>query len=152
MSEAKIWKSPVTGQPLSEVTLEGMTVHFDPASGGYWLERGELKNLAEHHHAHLEDVPFGQPLRAHKGYACPKDGRELVEFEFGQHSGIKVDVCGECGGLWLDSGELDKILAYLETHEFGKAVAPAQRQEPHLKLTDRVLLFLYKLTEHPPLM
>lgn len=24
--------------------------------------------------------------------------------------GVTVDVCGECGGVWLDSGELDKLM------------------------------------------
>jgi len=42
-----------------------------------------------------------QPLR------CPNDGSRLVEVE---PSGVLIDACPECRGVWLDRGELDKIL------------------------------------------
>ena len=37
---------------------------------------------------------------------CPKDGSDLKEVEMGN---VKVDVCSECGGMWLDAGELDLV-------------------------------------------
>lgn len=39
---------------------------------------------------------------------CPKDGYDLVTRD--QH-GVSVDVCVHCGGLWLDHGELDLLVA-----------------------------------------
>ena|SRR5687767_1982274 len=38
---------------------------------------------------------------------CPKDGADLKEREF-HH--VKIDVCTQCKGVWLDPGELE-ILA-----------------------------------------
>jgi len=38
---------------------------------------------------------------------CPNNGARLVEIE---RSEILVDACPECRGVWLDRGELDKIL------------------------------------------
>lgn len=38
---------------------------------------------------------------------CPNDGSRLVELD---RSGVLVDACPECRGVWLDRGELDKIL------------------------------------------
>ena len=38
---------------------------------------------------------------------CPNDGARLVEIE---RSEILVEACPECRGVWLDRGELDKIL------------------------------------------
>ena len=38
---------------------------------------------------------------------CPNDGARLVEVE---RSGILIDACPECRGVWLDRGELDKLL------------------------------------------
>jgi uncharacterized protein len=38
---------------------------------------------------------------------CPTDGSRLVEVE---RAGILIDACPECRGVWLDRGELDKIL------------------------------------------
>jgi Zn-finger nucleic acid-binding protein len=38
---------------------------------------------------------------------CPTDGATLVMSE---RSGIEIDYCPECRGVWLDRGELDKII------------------------------------------
>lgn len=38
---------------------------------------------------------------------CPIDGAQLVMSE---RSGIEIDYCPSCRGVWLDRGELDKII------------------------------------------
>ena len=38
---------------------------------------------------------------------CPVDGEELVITE---RSGVEIDYCPKCRGVWLDRGELDKII------------------------------------------
>jgi Zn-finger nucleic acid-binding protein len=38
---------------------------------------------------------------------CPTDGTVLVMSE---RSGIEIDYCPTCRGVWLDRGELDKIV------------------------------------------
>ena len=38
---------------------------------------------------------------------CPSDGNTMTMSE---RSGIEIDYCPECRGVWLDRGELDKIL------------------------------------------
>ncbi|MBD8607724.1 zf-TFIIB domain-containing protein [Aeromicrobium fastidiosum] len=38
---------------------------------------------------------------------CPTDSATLVMSE---RAGIEIDYCPECRGVWLDRGELDKIL------------------------------------------
>jgi Zn-finger nucleic acid-binding protein len=38
---------------------------------------------------------------------CPNDGATLTMSE---RSGVEIDYCPECRGVWLDRGELDKIL------------------------------------------
>jgi hypothetical protein len=38
---------------------------------------------------------------------CPIDGENLVMSE---RSGVEIDYCPKCRGVWLDRGELDKIL------------------------------------------
>jgi hypothetical protein len=39
---------------------------------------------------------------------CPKCGHGLAETEF---HGIKVDLCGGCGGMWFDKGEFEILFA-----------------------------------------
>lgn len=50
---------------------------------------------------------------------CPIDGTSLVMSE---RSGIEIDYCPTCRGVWLDRGELDKIIE----RNAQSAPAPAQ--------------------------
>jgi len=38
---------------------------------------------------------------------CPIDGTEL---KMTDRSGVEIDYCPKCRGVWLDRGELDKII------------------------------------------
>jgi Zn-finger nucleic acid-binding protein len=38
---------------------------------------------------------------------CPSCGGELMELE---RSGIRVDACRRCRGVWLDRGELEQLI------------------------------------------
>jgi len=65
---------------------------------------------------------------------CPNDSATLVMSE---RSGVEIDYCPECRGVWLDRGELDKILERA-AGEFARAnedfnrtaAAPQQPQFP----------------------
>jgi Zn-finger nucleic acid-binding protein len=41
---------------------------------------------------------------------CPVDGTEL---RMGDRQGVEIDYCPTCRGIWLDRGELDKIIERL---------------------------------------
>lgn len=38
---------------------------------------------------------------------CPIDGTEL---RMADRNGVEIDYCPQCRGVWLDRGELDKII------------------------------------------
>ena len=38
---------------------------------------------------------------------CPIDGTTL---QMAERQGIEIDYCPECRGVWLDRGELDKLI------------------------------------------
>lgn len=63
---------------------------------------------------------------------CPNDAATLVMSE---RSGVEIDYCPECRGVWLDRGELDKILDRAET-EF-RAAAPASAPQAYPAQTPR---------------
>jgi len=42
-----------------------------------------------------------------KGMACPIDVAQLVMSE---RQGVEIDYCPTCRGVWLDRGELDKVI------------------------------------------
>jgi uncharacterized protein len=51
---------------------------------------------------------------------CPNDSATLVMSE---RAGVEIDYCPECRGVWLDRGELDKILDRAQA-EMGRATPP----------------------------
>jgi hypothetical protein len=51
---------------------------------------------------------------------CPKCGMELAEVEFRK---VIVDACFSCGGMYLDKGEIDNILAQEGTGTLRKIAA-----------------------------
>ena len=60
--------------------------------------------------------------------ACPVDGTALVMSE---RSGIEIDYCPSCRGVWLDRGELDKIIERNAASQAPQqASPPPQSQQP----------------------
>lgn len=53
---------------------------------------------------------------------CPTDGTTLTMSE---RSGIEIDYCPTCRGVWLDRGELDKIIERSLTRVPPAPAAPA---------------------------
>ena len=50
---------------------------------------------------------------------CPVDNETLV---MADRNGVEIDYCPKCRGVWLDRGELDKII--------DRAASPAPQPEP----------------------
>ncbi len=64
--------------------------------------------------------------------ACPVDGATLVMSE---RAGIEIDYCPTCRGVWLDRGELDKIIERAATDSAPQPAPypnspPPQQQQP----------------------
>jgi Zn-finger nucleic acid-binding protein len=57
---------------------------------------------------------------------CPADQTPLTMSE---RQGIEIDYCPTCRGVWLDRGELDKIIERSEAQS-APAAAPAQPAPP----------------------
>jgi uncharacterized protein len=66
---------------------------------------------------------------------CPRcTASELVERD---HDGVVVDVCRECRGVWLDRGELEKLIARA-TRDLDDMAEHRFRQPPPSPGYDRV--------------
>ena len=64
----------------------------------------------------------------HEGpMACPVDGATLVMSE---RSGIEIDYCPTCRGVWLDRGELDKIIERNASQAQQQPAPPPPQQQP----------------------
>lgn len=58
---------------------------------------------------------------------CPTDGTLLTMSE---RSGIEIDYCPSCRGVWLDRGELDKIIERSLTLQAPPAAPAPPPQQP----------------------
>ena len=66
---------------------------------------------------------------------CPNDSATLVMSE---RAGVEIDYCPECRGVWLDRGELDKILERVHAESVPSAPsAPAPAAPPRRDYDDR---------------
>lgn len=59
---------------------------------------------------------------------CPIDGTTLV---IADRSGVEIDYCPQCRGVWLDRGELDKII-----ERAGASMAPPPPPENRAQVQD----------------
>ena len=57
---------------------------------------------------------------------CPIDGTPLVMTD---RSGVEIDYCPQCRGVWLDRGELDKIIERSTAHAAPPPPPPPSRSE-----------------------
>lgn len=54
-----------------------------------------------------------------------------------ERQGIEIDYCGQCRGVWLDRGELDKLIERSAAAAVPPAPAPAPRAAPQQYANDQ---------------
>ncbi len=107
------------------VTYENIAVESCGACGGIWLDCDELARIVQ-----LREVKFSEEERravaaaqgicgvqmdsVGQAMTCPKDGNPTAPFNYGGDTGIIIDRCTACGGMWLDAGELENIQLLVE--------------------------------------
>lgn len=57
---------------------------------------------------------------------CPNCQTEMKEIN---RQGVQIDMCAQCHGVWLDRGELNKLLE-LNKQEMAEDYAPATQPQP----------------------
>jgi Zn-finger nucleic acid-binding protein len=59
---------------------------------------------------------------------CPIDGTTLV---MADRQGVEIDYCPQCRGVWLDRGELDKIIERSAPPSRASAADASPRPDTH---------------------
>lgn len=119
-------KCPRDEQELKPATYEGhITVHTCSLCGGMWLDKGELEEIEEiighDYRAELSRIPdfignafeMARQLNS-RNIPCPACGAITESTEYAYCSQVVIDRCPECGGVWLDKGELEAIEIFYE--------------------------------------
>jgi len=111
---------PEDGAQLKSTDFRGLSLDECPTCMGLWFDRDELrraKDSADKDLRWLDFDPFmGEAQEWGEGKRkriCPKCSvqMEVVPYE---KSGVLIDRCKECHGVWLSHGEFEKIVSHLE--------------------------------------
>lgn len=106
---------PACATPLVALQIEGLGVDACPQGcGGIWFDNFEL-NLVDQAHEKIGEAlaamqfnPGTVLLREKR--PCPKcAGITMRQHQFSREKPVLVDECPNCGGFWLDGGELAEI-------------------------------------------
>lgn len=101
----------------SGTKLDPVELDVCGACGGAWFDPGEWTAYLERRAESLQNPPSLTPanrkLLDARVATCPKCS---VTMERTARGKLTVDLCGACGGLWLDGGEypLDKRVTWEE--------------------------------------
>jgi len=122
---------PRDGAKLFPVRYEG-DVFVDECvkCKGTFLNRGELGKIEEEHAETFKDALLRMPdlvaqayeLARHKEEGelkCPKCGAEMETREYAYCSQVMINKCVECGGIWLDRGEVQALEIFYEREREG---------------------------------
>jgi len=98
--------------------LEDASVEFCPKCGGMWISREDftrsIKRTPPPDLPKEEPPDAEKPIWAESPLACPRCGGNMAKAVYDYSSGIKVDRCDRCRGIWLDRGELGRLRAYTQ--------------------------------------
>lgn len=65
---------------------------------------------------------------------CPIDGADLIMTD---RRGIEIDYCPKCRGVWLDRGELDKIIERSEKEQSASSTNEDDRRDRRGRRNER---------------
>ena len=117
-------KCPRTGVQLKEVEIEGIRIDVSPACGGVWFDNYEFSKFDEEHESAGDQLIeiLGELKTEHLNLDariyCPRDpGIVMMRHYFSSQRQVEIDECPQCGGIWLDAGELTRIREMFPTEE-----------------------------------
>lgn len=109
-------KCPACANTLSQMKVGEITVDVcENGCGGIWFDGFELKRVDEKHEAAGESLLNikknpGVKVDYLKKRSCPKcDDVIMMKHFMSVKREVEVDECPNCGGFWLDAGELGQI-------------------------------------------
>lgn len=101
---------PACGSELVDDFVGFCTIDECRRCRGMWLDKGELDTLTSRPlpaRFLKPQVPNAAPLRPEGTRPCPHCAETM---QVNRIKGVNIDVCPTCQGIWLDQGELNKLL------------------------------------------
>ena len=112
---------PRCASSLQALRLGPATVRECSACGGLWVDPETLQKLCdarEEHAGVLSALESRQPTNAIatdtvRYIPCPRCAKLMNRVNFAHTSGVVMDVC-KADGVWLDRGELQRVVGFVE--------------------------------------
>jgi len=111
---------PRCNSALTATDYGGVDLEACDQCGGRWITPDNLRTIVESDDLPppAAPAPGKQPAeqrpdlyREGEHPRCPGCGQAMDEFNYAGDTGIILDKCHHCGGLWLDAGELEQVRA-----------------------------------------
>lgn len=140
-------KCPRTGSLLKTVKVGGISVEVSEECGGAFFDNLELTKFKSSHEVrgnalvkHLRKFSV-KLANEHERIKCPKcTDIVMMRRYYSPLKVIEIDECPGCAGIWLDTGELEKIqnnqlssseLARLRMEMIEQTTPPKIEMPPH---------------------
>lgn len=134
----KIINCPRCRTHMAEVEEQGAYLDRCPKGHGTFFDQGEMfEALGMAADPSLWDRPeTASPVRPGKIH-CPRCHAEMLQQDITSgNTKVEIDRCGPCGGIWLDTGEAEKLMVIGGT-QVDKAFAERRAAQAELdKLGD----------------
>lgn len=114
---------PTCRAALRSMMYEGVDIHTCDGCGGEFVGPEQLSQIIQTREARFgggveqalrtRRPSFGAPADT-RALDCPGCGGKTRTINYGGDTGVSVDRCVECGGLWLDHDELELVQGLLE--------------------------------------
>lgn len=129
-----ILSCPNCHKKMAQKNYEGVLIDVCQSCASVWLDYGEIKLIVEQIDETFSDEEIregveslGQDHRPHQQkFACPKCRVPMNKIEYLLDSGVIIDRCRKCKGLYLDPGELEKVQILTERKLIKKGIHPTQ--------------------------
>lgn len=120
-------KCPRCQTELQTRPTDGVEIDECPSCQGIWFDNDELRRVKDETDNDLNWMDFelwkheDRFRIAAKPIDCPKCEVAMVAIDYDE-TGVEIDFCTKCRGVWLDAGEFEKIINSLSEELLGKDV------------------------------
>ena len=119
-------KCPVCKKELEKKKIDNVETDECAQCKGLWFEDDELRQAKDISGQDINWIDFD--IWSHenefkidaRGLKCPACSKSLVTLNYAD-TGVEIDCCPKCKGVWLDEGEFDNVIKALTEEMYSKS-------------------------------
>jgi Zn-finger nucleic acid-binding protein len=131
---------PVCQSALNPFRFHEIETDMCEKGCGVWFDDGEMKRMEASDNLENIDQAFpgkyvkqiSRPslVKESPTRSCPVDNTLMSRYEWNQGSGIVLDKCETCHGVWMDAGELEGYCKFIKDfYKYPPELTPALREK-----------------------